>query len=224
MNKILFLTGILVIFLNLRLLGQENNSKNNDNPTPDHVITKKHNYLNAKFREENTLLKFGLSPFQFSIRSGEQFYSELNSAIIFEKKIEPSVSIFTSVNYNYSGNFTNSSLWQISNDMGIRYYYSMKKRMKNAIGANNFHGNYISFSADKWLVYSIHEIENMVSNDWSRNPNLTLSWGLQRRIKTWGFIDLGTYIKYLKDTDPNRLDGSFGFGFSFKFGIAYGWK
>ncbi len=228
MKNTIILINIIITIFNIKLVSQEDNLKKDSvqikDSVEDYLIVEKYDFLTANFNEERTLIKFGVSPFQLSIINEKFLYSELNSTITFEKKIRPSISIITNLNMNYSGDFSNSSMWYFSNDIGFRYYYSMKKRIRNGIGANNFHSNYISITVDKWIDYSVDIFTEETRKAWKYNPNFTLSWGMQRRIGNFGFLDIGPYVAYIKDLAPDTYGGTLGFGINFKLGLAYGWK
>jgi hypothetical protein len=63
-----------------------------------------------------------------------------------------------------------------------RWYYSMSKKIKNGIQANNLSGNYLS------LEYAHSRHNNKIVGN--RN-SLLINWGAQRRLFNWGYFDLG---------------------------------
>jgi len=228
MKKIIILVG-LITAVNINTSGQSNNLKSkilHDDTLKDHAISEKRNYLDANFMEESSLIKLGVSPFQFSMSNEKLFYSQIYSILTFEKKLSPAWSIISNLNMIYRGDFsTDWESWYFSNDIGVRYYYTMNKRIRNSSGANNFNSNYFSIVVKNWGECRLNKVaKGSYNKDWNFAPDYLLSWGIQRRFGKWGFVDLGSYLSYTRDLRETPTARSLGFGFNFKFGLAYGWK
>jgi len=187
----------------------------------DQSLKRKQLYLDANFREEKTLFKLGISPLEFlSKNDGKLVSSNINGRISVEQKIVTSLSAILNNNFDY--NFEQFGYkWKYSSDIGLRYYYSINKRIKESIGANNFHSNYFSFELQEFISFSQYE---QVEDDMRFVPAINLSWGMQRRIGKFAFVDLGPYIRYQKEgSDPKAYSPkSFSLGVNLLFGLGLG--
>lgn len=214
----------VAVFITMIIIGYSTGLSGQYDTLKNYAIEKKHSYLDANFREETSSIKFGISPFYLGRWNDNPDYSDFNVELIFEKKINPSWSLITNLNVNYTGDFSKNSLWLFTNDIGVRYYYSMKKRISSFSGANNFNASYFSFVIKKMVELKYNNDEYSIWHDWHIAPDFYLGWGVQRHFKNWGFLDIGPYISYTRDIESSNIDRSLGIGVNFKFGLAYGWK
>ena len=221
MKKRNFFIYLFSILLNTQAIGQIDPVLNNDS-IQHHSLGEKLNYLDVNFRQEKTLIKLGINPFQFLVFSDNSKSLYFNATITLEKKIIPSLSIYSDIRLNHSGGFDKWNIQQFSNSLGLHYYYTIEKRIRNSVGANNFHGNYFSFELKDWVNYRHYKMDNNRFDErWIFEPELLFSWGIHRRLGKWGFIGVGPYMGYSKAilADKKTLT----FGFNFKLGLAYGW-
>jgi hypothetical protein len=200
----------------------------------DYKFKWRYKYFDPNFKIEKNLVKLGLSPLGFfTSNEGNDdlfVFEATNMFLGIEKKLNPSLSILLSCNQDYlSFNYFENNIFVVednrtlSGNIGIRYYYSMKKRIRDSIGVNNFHSNYFSIELCGIVKYeygnTTYSLDHNVLYDshldgWTSEPFINLSWGAQRRIGNWGFVDAGPYIQFNKD--------SFGFGVNLLLGLGLG--
>jgi len=217
--NILIITSLILITFNLKLSAQEDSviieNSTESTKVSDFKQKKKYNYLDNNFREEKTLIKLQIYPkdYRFPGFVVDRIRDYFNVSLSLEKKIFPSFSVILNNKY---GEDQFSKIF--SSDLGIRYYYSMNKRMKNSSGANNFHGNYFSYVFENIIEYKFGE------NDYFFNqPSFNFSWGIQRRIGKIGVVDVGPYIS-LKRTSYWRYINRLEFGANMLLGLGWGFK
>lgn len=198
----------------------------------DFNIKQKYNYKDIKFKEEKTLLKIGINSFNSFVLLNNTSGKTLNGVIAIEQKINPSWTILFQKQYNY--NKVNSQGLdvfrnrRISFDISMRYYHSMKKKIKTGTSANNFHASYISFqlkdifTLEKGITpyYSgtyVPYNSNIEYRNYRRKefaPYLNISYGIQRRIGSWGYFDASLFC---------GLDEfEFKYGLNIVFGLGWG--
>jgi len=149
-----------------------------------------------------------------------------------EYKISPSFSIgvdvtrlvnrpvtpdgLTDYSYIYSSNFSRN--WRTSAE--LRWYHDMASRIKRGKSSNNFFGNYVSLRYEK-LWQNNQSISNSLSGydgkwdtDYFSNyydSQLSLSYGIQRRLFRYGLIDMALSLNRRTDQQVHRqltfLDG-----------------
>jgi len=100
-------------------------------------------------------------------------------------------------------------------NIGLRYYYSINKRIRNSECVNNFHNNYFALTINDVLKYSYTETPNM-PREWMFEPYFDISWGVQRRLGKLGYINMGPTIKFNKT--------GFAFGVNLMIGLGLGFK
>ena len=149
-----------------------------------------------------------------------------------EYKISPSLSIGVDVTRlsnrpvtpdgltDYSAIYSPSSNrnWRASAE--LRWYYDMAARIKQGKNSNNFSGNYISLRYEKvWLNdksirTSLSGFNGKWNTDYFRNyydSQLSLSYGIQRRLFRYGLIDMSVSLNRRTDQQVHRqltfLDG-----------------
>lgn len=128
-------------------------------------------------------------------------------------------------------------------DVGFRYYFLINRKIKAQKSANNFHNSYFEFGLDEivkngdnlWTDFTDEypiSIENgnlVLSPDipsnykyhkkahkwWAFAPKIRVGWGIQKRIKKWGYVDFTPYSKFNLKTFEFGLDLTIGLGFGF---------
>jgi hypothetical protein len=215
MKKInLLLLIILILFsFNLKMRAQEDTviiEKSTESvKESDYEQKRKYKYLDNNFREEKNLIKVGILPIDyFSYLSNyERFWEKNNIILSFEKKLIPSLSIIMDNNFSWDSNASYPE-YGYSLDLGVRYYYSVDRKIKESTGANNFHSNYFSIKLDELAKYGYDD------DQMSYKPYLNFSWGLQRRLGKIGYVDASTYVKFKQE----YLE----FGLKLQLGLALG--
>jgi len=189
-------------------------------------------YIDVNFIKEKTLFKLGFSPLDYINVSLEDFTIEnINTTISIEQKIIPSLSLITDNHFGYHKK-EDLKLWWYSFNIGIRFYYLMNRRIKKSTGVNNFHSNYFSFKLENCATYYYrgrnyynygYEIDpTFWGGNWSFTPLVKFSWGMQRRLGRWGFIDAGTYLAYQEFTLDGIETNSYRFGLNLSLGFGLG--
>jgi hypothetical protein len=140
-------------------------------------------YVFARKEAKKQLFKLG------AMANGNNSYIEL----AFEKKIAKDASlnfILSNTNYgdmieNFGGSFTNFLKFGIE----PRWYYTMKKDIKNGLISDNLNGNYVGLRTN--INYSDNH-----NGPQSLGFNLIseLTWGIQRRILRNQYIDINAGI------------------------------
>jgi len=189
----------------------------------DYKQKRKYKYLDNELREEKTLLKLGLSPLSSIDFAQDVNLISLGGTLSFEQKVNPSLSIILNNNFDYQMNGRYYWGSGFSNDIGVRYYYSMNKEIKTGESKNNFNSNYFSIKFDEIISFKSAEYYNASNGvnspstfiaDWTYKPYINLSWGMQRRIGKWFYMDGGPYFKFNAD--------SYGFGLNLQLGLGWG--
>ena len=188
-------------------------------------------YLDNNFREEKNLLKLVFEPLRnFSLALNDPFYIELNGIFGFEKKIVPALSINIENNFRYHYHkIDDVDEWDLfySNDIGIRYYYIINKRIKSKRGSNNFHSNYFSLEVENWIAAYYkkgfdHSGDNKFKKEWGLFPGFKFKWGIQRRFWESWVVDAGVYVMYSNNVSLYSYDKPFVLGLDLSFGLGWG--
>ncbi len=195
----------------------------------DYNYHRKYQYLDINLKDETNMFKISVPAFILSHSVVNQIginSQYLNLYFTFEKKINPAWSLLideSNTDYLANSNIQFNSQF----DIGIRYYFLMKERIKKGISGNNCNGIYTDFFISDILNF------NYVDNGWSSSniinnqllghtsPPVALSFGLQKRLNNFSFIDTRMYIEYQPVFQSN---GVFTFGLDFKIGFGWGWK
>jgi hypothetical protein len=211
----LLIIGLILLSFNTKILGQEDTVTIENSTEPinqsDFKQKRKYKYLDNNYREEKTLLKIEIPPMNYIYTSYEilNLFNNIDINIGLEQKMGKSFSLVFDNNFFYVHPSPYME-WGWSNDIGFRYYYSMNKRIRESLGANNFHSNYLSIKMEEWIKYGFD------NDHLSFDPYLNISWGMQRRIGKIGIVDVGTYFKYRsKDYE---------IGLNLLIGLAWGFK
>jgi hypothetical protein len=222
-NIILVIISIITISFNFRVLSQEDSALIENTTEPieqsDLLQKRKYQYLDNNFREEKSIIKLGILPIDFINRNQDldPFTSNLNLIFCFEKKLTPSLSIINIEGYKSIDKMAIGYEFLYS-DIGLRYYYTMNKRIKDSTGVSNFHGNYFSVKIEEWVKYrtSAYKYSGPEPERFVFDPYLNLSWGIQRRLGKLGFVDIGPSIRFNKTKFEFGINLYIGLGFGFK--------
>jgi len=226
----LLIIGFSLTFFSQEIIAQEDSvtieSSIELKKESDFKQKRKYKYLDNNYREEKTLIKLGTLPMYlfFDVSDLKTFWANSNITLSLEKKISPSFSIIFDNGFYHD--LTSQYYYgepYYFNNLGLRYYYSMNKRIKQNRSRNNFHANYFSFKLEELTKYGLTEkkddsgLYNTVTlNDWVFEPYINLSWGMQRRIGRFGFVDVGPYFKFKRN--------SYEFGLNLQLGLGWGFK
>jgi len=218
-NKILFLISLIIFFCSNAILGQDDTIIKQDTNQIIAALKQKQQYLNENLHEEKNLFK--LFAYPIIVTTEKEKYAGFASMLAYERKLGTSFSLMYSSQasiYYIDGN----TIYNISGNIDFRYYYSMKKRIRQQIGANNFHGNYFALALDDFY-YSEKGFGISMDGPWNEyyyssflKPKIQLMCGIQRRISNWAYYDLAPYVNY--DTFLSH----FSYGFKFQLGLAWG--
>lgn len=204
----------------------------------DFDLKERYNYLIRAQIEESQLWKLGLNDVGFD--NGRFRYGLY---LIYERKLQTSFSVLGELNptaqpgyrYTYNpatltGSLDKTRYFDLGAQIAGRYYYNLQKRIRNGKSANNFSANYLSAGIKTNAAYIPRDTHN---NGYSGNdvkeylvntPQVSVRYGLQRRLGRYGFIDgnlgLATDLNFLSRNSSlrNRI---YGVG-EFRIGLALG--
>ena len=180
------------------------------------------------FKEENQLFKINIaSPFTLTNR---QFNFSL--PISYERKIAKSAwSINTELNLSFSY-LSRKALQSFGSQFLVagsaflvqpRYYYNLKKRIREGKSANNLSGNYFAIMGSQLLSFSDMDYNPVFQvkreTHWSNTRAAYATWGMQRRIFEKGFFDFQLGLLY-KERSTTKNQPIFEPYSSFKLGFA----
>ena len=202
----------------------------------DYNYHRKYQYLDINLKDETNMFKLSIPTFTLShtVQGQTGINSELLTLYItYEKKINPLWSVLldesnTDELANSTNNFNSQFQFHSQLDIGIRYYYLLKDRIKKGTSGNNCNGLYTDFYVlNIWYYnYNYNELNgfnNIINNQLNYNlsPPVKLGFGLQKRLNNFSFFDTKMYIEY----QPNsNKPGIFTFGLDFRIGFGWGWK
>ncbi len=239
MRKLKILAGLFFVIavLSNQIIAQKDSvlieSTTESITESNYTKKKEYKYIDVNLIEEKTLVKFGLSPFfnNFSFNFNDFALGHVRGSFVVERKIVPSLSVLVNNNFGYETISQYDNGWVYSGDIGIRYYYLMNKRINKSKGANNFHSNYFSFELVHPVSYYNYQSEtnnvpsyplNLKATYWEFRPAFKLSWGIQRRVGKWGYIDAGPFIAYQKYKEAGQRISTYNFGLNLSLGFAIG--
>lgn len=173
-------------------------------------------YLDINMNDEKSMLK--VSP-QFLLSSRYKF---LRVSFEYEIKLNKSFTFLVNNRSQLTGYF-HSEFNEIYNSTGFsfRYYYLKNQRVREGISGNNLNGLYAEagFSGLINILHSFPSNELYPSDRKKRSlidlPDPYLSFGIQKRINKWSFIDVYVASGY------NRLWDFFYSGVGFNIGLAF---
>lgn len=207
----------------------------------DFAVRRKYKYLDIILKDEKNLIKVGIQP---SILYTEMKF-KITPHIIFEKKISPEWSIiFEDVvdflidnKFNHNYYLSDNKVFKNTINFGTRYYYGMKKAIQKKISGNNFNSNYFEFNISgpsierykktyvaqfgtynyRLIPFSGTEIKYFPSG-------ANVSWGLQRRLNNYSFIDAKMVAGFSMDWDPSIGADPWYVGINIIFGFGHNIK
>jgi hypothetical protein len=156
-------------------------------------------YENVFMTKEPTRHMFklgvGQSSLSPSIYTSQVFL--MNHEVGYEYKISKSFSAGVNASLDGSFYFSPSFLGTVSGNVYGRWYYDMKRRIKDGRSANNFSGNFVGIVAEKRLMYLPYKLP----------VNKTgIEFGMQRRFLNHGRLELamGAYYQKSKAVTYNQ--------------------
>jgi hypothetical protein len=227
----------------------------------DYNYHRKYQYLDINLKDETNMFKIAVPTFNItyykSVSGNSMAQNNFGLLFSFEKKLNPSLSIYVEDESNYSRNaYLTINTYSSSNTLnwGIRYYFLIKKRIKEGVSGNNCNGLFVDLLIHDLNGFGYSKIVNepMTSssgynyNDFEfrpiNTPDIRLNLGLQKRLNNFSYMDTRFYISYIPEktdyysikvsTNPftgeeishPKIYGHFIFGLDFKIGLAWGWK
>ncbi|SNC68427.1 hypothetical protein SAMN06265337_2309 [Hymenobacter gelipurpurascens] len=160
----------------------------------DFNLKERYNYLIRSQIEESQLWKLGLNDVGYDF--GRFRYGVY---LIYERKLGTLFSVLGELNptaqpgWQFVYNPSNQQFTRYTKryfDMGAqvagRYYYNLKKRIRQGKSANNFSANYFSAAIQTNISYIPYsDVEKYYAN--TATPSMC--YGLQRRLGRYGFVD-----------------------------------
>jgi hypothetical protein len=243
-------SSILILTLGISICGysqtvdEKLNGKQKNGDSLDYNYQCKYHYLDINMKEENNLFSFGIAPTTIFSKQYEINTFSLALYSTYEKKIFHTFSLHSSIvgNFsNYSGSNLNSRYFITFLNLGGRYFYAQKRKIKMNIAAQNFNGPYIDFTLNNLLSYRSHHENDTLSsfNLWPTSEfkvhffdSFSLSWGYQQKITKFLLMDGGIfltintkeYYDWLLDDIQHESTYCFSLGLSFKIAFGLGWK
>lgn len=210
---------------------------------------RKYKYLDIVMKDEKSLIKAGIDP---AIIYTEMRFN-IKPRITFEKKVSPSWSlIFEDVmDYTFDRALRTSNVnddpyvhvkkisrFSNSFNFGTRYYYGMKRGIREKTSGNNLNGNYFEFTMNGFPTITHYNDDYFVDPD---SPyviflkpgkrtetynyfSLRLSWGIQRRLSNFSFIDAKAFINYGDVVNSTFRTGPLSVGLDINIGFGYNFK
>ena len=151
-------------------------------------------------------------------------FAGLGMSLSYEQKVTPNISVNSRVNFGvstqniFSFNQPNEEIEfrSLSSglDLELRYYYSRNKRLQKGADVRDFSGPY--FAAGARNLYLVRDSKVLKGEVPSFNQRFfgdfngfdfaqyEVTWGIQKRIGTRGFLNLGASVVY--DSFDQRID------------------
>lgn len=205
---------------------------------------RKYKYLDIRLKDEKNLFKIGVDPLliyeemKFNIKTHIIFEKKIRTewSLIFEDVVEFSIDNSVKDLDSPNDNLLKSRTLKNTINFGTRYYYGMKRAIREKTSGNNFNSNYFEFTLcafpsfyrynqtySNWTDPQTNEIYRKKGSMLDFEQMVTkLSWGLQRRLGNYSFVDAKLYTKFLivpglgSDNWGVGIDIVFGFGYNFK--------
>jgi hypothetical protein len=182
----------------------------------------RHLDINLNLKDETWLFKIGLPGFGISSYKGPKGveYENIGFSLTFEKKISQSVSflIQNSNSFKKSKSSADSIFYNSSLDYGIRYYFLMKKRIREGISGNNCSGVYLDFFIMNLNMFEYQKYKISFQNFYdsrvikyynyshllNKSPTFSFNLGVQKRLNNFSFIDAKIFVQYTPDGTYER--------------------
>ncbi|MGM9507603.1 hypothetical protein ACS5NO_07745 [Larkinella sp. GY13] len=191
-------------------------------------------YVTRATVEEKTLIKAG-AVVPLPLVGGYYATYGYGVGMGVEQKIAPAFSVQALVigRYYRTGTIINTKVLEMP--IAGRYYYSIKKRMRKGLSANNFSNDYVSIQLENILYgagryYSTSTSGNQTTILSERNVNrqfamlsaVSLQWGIQRRLGSKGYIDFNLSFAALPVLTQQRVP-DFVTPIKINFNLGLGW-
>jgi hypothetical protein len=168
-----------------------------DRTHSDFSFKEKYRYFTRANVEEKTLIKIGgsaIGGWGGSGRNGMDmgFVGSFINVVAVEQKLLPAISILAEVENTWISSGRQHKGYAMGGKLGVRWYYSMNKHIREGNRANNFSSYYLSLQTN----HPLYQTESQ----FKRINMLSLLWGTQIRVGKFGYFDgnLGPAIKYGK--------------------------
>ncbi|GAB3329376.1 hypothetical protein GCM10027299_32640 [Larkinella ripae] len=206
-----------------------------ENPdTTRRKIKEAFRYLTRATVEEKTLVKLGVVV-PLPLLGGYYASYGYGIGVGVEQKITAGFSIQAHLigRYYRTGTIINTKVLEMP--VSGRYYYSLKKRMRKGLSANNFSNNYVGIrientlygtgryystvtSGSQTVIYS----ERNVNRRFAMGQAISVQWGIQRRLGTKGYLDSSLSLAALPVLTKNRVP-DFVAPIQINFNLGLGW-
>ncbi len=187
--KFLYTATIIFIILastNCPLLAQSDTLKKEyaieSKSASDFTFREKYQYFTRANIEEKTLIKVGISFNEPGWASNPRgLRGNFTNTLAIEQKLLPAVSVLAAVDSRWAHRGLLGTGYSVDLIGGVRWYYSINKRMKEGKSANNFSNFYLSLQSNNYLY-------NTLETSGQRN-SVSLLFGKQARLGKFGYFD-----------------------------------
>ena len=194
----IFVSCFVLVLCNQSLFAQDTMrvtySEETDTLIKQRFIDRYENVFMTKVATRH-MLKVGVGRNSFK-RTFES--SELSHEIGYEYKIAQAFSVGLNATLDGSFYFNPSFVGTVSLNAYGRWYYDMKRRIKEGRSANNFSGNFIAAVAEKRWRYVPNSLPILRTG---------LEFGVQRRFLNFGRLEFAVGLSYLHYSFPNSEGG-----------------
>ena len=155
-------------------------------PASDFTFKEKYRYFTGANVEEKTLIKIGGSMSGAWAGGGRDgkwvgFVGRFINIVAIEQKLLPSISVLAEVENSWVSNGKQYNGYSMGANVGLRWYYSMNKHIREGRRASNFSNKYLSLQNNN-ILYN-------TENQFSKGSSLSLLWGGQIRLGKFGYMD-----------------------------------
>lgn len=197
LHKYLILTLINLLFCSSALYSQENTGKDKVNQEPDSALRYVNSMEYAFMMHEDTrwLLKASLVLTRETV-------NVIPFSIAFERRISKSFTANAAIDHmhvNLPGK--NEYLLPLNFSLESRWYYRLKKRIREEGVAVSMSDNYLALGMAYTYLLNYNNVDVSIE---SHYLSLYSKWGIQRRYLKYGHVDLG-----IKAGMMDAVDNSF---------------
>lgn len=161
---------------------------------------------------ESTLIKIDVLN-TFRRLNGDEAFGLINLGL--EQKISPSFSLDSRLAAAYylsfSGKNPHIPSWDgtIGLDIAPRYYYNLRKRMRNSQSASNVSANYLSVVGSTQLMFRRTDprFVEPLGNYYFRGLSISPVYGIQRRIGKWMYVDVQAGFRFFNTKNDLSTPG-----------------
>jgi hypothetical protein len=181
----------------------------------DYNYRRKYEYLDINLKDETSMFKIAIPTFTITyynnLSANSLTQNNFGLLFSFERKINPSWSVYVEDENDYSRiAYLNINGYNYSSiiNWGIRYYFLIKKRIKDGVSGNNCNGVFVDFLVSDLngmgyskIVYNATSNSDKFIDDEFKfrlinKPELRLNIGLQKRLNNFSYIDTRVYMSY----------------------------